>query len=515
MAKENNKMRKKRNRKRNRKEKESKIDFDKLIKPVETETKTSDGMEVKIEYVNEFDESSIQGNHQIEFKQIFERFKTDAEMEESDAKKENDKKKNGKADDGGKDEEVKLSKRKQKELNRMKVSELKQKVKRPDVVESWDVTAENPLFLTFLKCVRNSVPVPKHWCQKRKFLQYKRGLHKTPFVLPEYIADTGISQVREASGDANKSLRQRMKERMQPKTGKLDIDYQVLHDAFFKHQTKPRLTVHGDVYYEGKEYEVKMRVYKPGRISADLCHALGIPEASPPSWLTNMQRFGPPPAYPSLKIPGVNAPIPDSMHFGNGKYIQDERGFTVYADCHGLNKVSTGEGAKPVNIYEQRKEQRKLWGEIKEESEEEYSEDADDQMEEDQDRESVGEYIESDDQEELQPGMKSGIESIINNQQFEGVDIRKKELQKKADEYLNKGEDITEEVEEVKPLYKVLKEVETGIGEGQIMGTGHTYDYGDGAKASEPKVDDESKPEVKEEAPKKKKDKKEKIKYKF
>ena len=130
-----------------------------------------------------------------------------------------------------------------------------------------------------------------------------------------------------------------MKERMQPKTGKMDIDYQVLHDAFFKKQTKPRLSVHGDVYYEGKEYEVKMRVYKPGRISPDLCHALGIPESSPPPWLINMQRFGPPPAYPSLKIPGVNSPIPDIMHYGQGKYIQDERGFTVYADCHGLNKT--------------------------------------------------------------------------------------------------------------------------------------------------------------------------------
>ena len=117
-----------------------------------------------------------------------------------------------------------------------------------------------------------------------------------------------------------------MKERMQPKTGKLDIDYQILHDAFFKHQTKPRLTIHGDVYYEGKEYEVKMRVYKPGRISPDLCHALGIPESSPPPWLINMQRFGPPPAYPSLKIPGVNAPIPDAMHYAQGKYIKDELG---------------------------------------------------------------------------------------------------------------------------------------------------------------------------------------------
>ena len=203
--------------------------------------------EVEIEYVNELDEEMLSGRHQVEFKHIFDKFQTD--LNKDDKNKEEKGKgdgKNGDAKDKEKDEQ-KLSRRKLKELNQMRVSQLKQMVKRPDVVESWDVTAKDPLFLTFLKCVRNSVPVPKHWCQKRKFLQYKRGLHKTPFKLPDFIADTGISQVRESSNDANKSLRQRMKERMQPKTGKLDIDYQVLHDAFFRYQTKPRLTVHGDV----------------------------------------------------------------------------------------------------------------------------------------------------------------------------------------------------------------------------------------------------------------------------
>lgn len=45
---------------------------------------------------------------------------------------------------------------------------------------------------------------------------------------------------------------------MQPKVGKLDIDYQVLHDAFFKHQTKPHLTRLGEIYYEGKEFEARV-----------------------------------------------------------------------------------------------------------------------------------------------------------------------------------------------------------------------------------------------------------------
>lgn len=39
-------------------------------------------------------------------------------------------------------------------------------------------------------------------------------------------------------------------------------------------------------------------------------------EGVPPPWLLNMQRYGPPPAYPNLKIPGLNAPIPEGASFG-------------------------------------------------------------------------------------------------------------------------------------------------------------------------------------------------------
>ncbi|KAL3618837.1 hypothetical protein CASFOL_037285 [Castilleja foliolosa] len=35
---------------------------------------------------------------------------------------------------------------------------------------------------------------------------------------------------------------------------RLDV-VEVLHDAFFKHQTKPKLTSHGDLYYEANEFE--------------------------------------------------------------------------------------------------------------------------------------------------------------------------------------------------------------------------------------------------------------------
>ena len=63
---------------------------------------------------------------------------------------------------------------------------------------------------------------------------------------------TGIMEMRTAvdEKDDQKSLKQKTKERVRPKLGKLTIDYQKLHDAFFKWQTKPHMTIHGDLYYE-------------------------------------------------------------------------------------------------------------------------------------------------------------------------------------------------------------------------------------------------------------------------
>ncbi len=204
--------------------------------------------------------------------------------------------------------EGKLSKKKLKLLNRLKVAELKAVCARPEVVEVWDVTGPDPPLLVFLKvgvgcgrgvaagvptdgwglrhwtvpvlwtsrpagrqaadaggggrprmqqlhgteslcalpcavespyitshtssplrppvagvpgrlamltrdptpscpalpsCVaaqayRNTVPVPRHWSQKRKYLQGKRGLEKPPFQLPDFIEATGIAEMRSA-----------------------------------------------------------------------------------------------------------------------------------------------------------------------------------------------------------------------------------------------------------------------------------------------------------------------------
>ena len=92
-------------------------------------------------------------------------------------------------------------------------------------------------------------------------------------------------------------------------------------------------------------------------------------ELSPPPWLWMQQRLGPPPSYPNLKIPGVNAPIPPHCQLGYfaegwGRYPVDEQGRPLYGDVFGT--------------YVEEKEKRridpetvKLWGELPPVNEEE------------------------------------------------------------------------------------------------------------------------------------------------
>lgn len=46
---------------------------------------------------------------------------------------------------------------------------------------------------------------------------------------------------------------------------------------YFRWQTKPKMTIHGDLYYEGKEFETRLKEKKPGDLSEELRTALGMP----------------------------------------------------------------------------------------------------------------------------------------------------------------------------------------------------------------------------------------------
>ncbi|KAK0706584.1 hypothetical protein B0T26DRAFT_680249 [Lasiosphaeria miniovina] len=295
--------------------------------------------------------------------------------------------------EGEDDARNRLSKKKRKQLNKLTIAELKASVKNPEVVEWNDVSSSDPRLLVHIKSQRNVVPVPPHWALKREYLSSKRGVEKPPFKLPKFIADTGITEMRDAvlEKQAEQTLKQKQRERMQPKMGKLDIDYQKLYDAFFRHQTKPELTRFGDVYHEGKEWEADYKIFKPGEISEGLREALGMQPDFPPPWLLQQQRVGPPPSYPTLKIPGLNAPLPPGASFGFqpgqwGKPPLDEFNRPVYGgDIFGImgapqpgapyqqqpllqQPVAVAAAVEPID--------RTLWGELQplaEESEEEES----------------------------------------------------------------------------------------------------------------------------------------------
>ncbi len=240
---------------------------------------------------------------------------------------------------------VALTKKQRKEEKRFRVAKLKQLVAKPEVVDMHDVSAPDPLLLIHLRTLRNAVPIPRHWKQKRKYLQAKRGSDKIPFQLPEYIAATGVATMRAAQieKDDQKKGKAKQREKMQGKSGKLDIDYRVLRDAFFKHQTKPKLTGFGDMYFEGKEFEVDVKTKRPGFLSTKLRQALGMSETSPPPWLLNQQRVGPPPSYPNLRIPGINAPLPPGCEYGFhsggwGKPPVDQYDRPLFGDVFGVER---------------------------------------------------------------------------------------------------------------------------------------------------------------------------------
>ncbi|ETW86315.1 hypothetical protein HETIRDRAFT_380641 [Heterobasidion irregulare TC 32-1] len=387
-----------------------------------------------------------------------------------------------------------LSKKKQRKMNRLTVAELKQLVKKPEVVEWTDISAADPRLLLHLKSYRNTVPIPVHWSAKRDYLQGKRGIEKPPFQLPSYIADTGIATQRDAvkEKEANMSLKAKTRERVQPKMGKIDIDYQKLHDAFFKFQTKPPVTTYGEMYYEGKEFETSLKEKRPGDLSPELVEALSIPPLAPPPWLISMQRFGPPPSYPTLRIPGLNAPIPEGAQWGFhpggwGKPPLDEYNRPLYGDVFGvLPKTSDTDVGEPVD--------KNLWGELEPEEgkyfsflahfleEETESEEEDEEEEEEESAEPApGDGLQTPSGLETPSGMTSVVSTVAGG--LETPDFL--ELRKNAPRPTSDAHDASGP----RSLYQVVPERQTSVR--GLMGSDRGYDVSGVSGAPIPVLGDE------------------------
>ena len=371
-----------------------------------------------------------------------------------------------------------MSRKKLRELQRMSVAELKQLVHHPEAVEWADVASPDPRLLIHLKSYRNAVPVPSHWGHKREYLSHRRGTEKPPYELPSYIAETGIATLRNAvtSAEANKTLKAKTRERVQPKMARMDIDYQRLHDAFFRFQTKPPMTQYGETYFEGRDGGSRARHRRPGDLSEALREALSIPPLAPLPWLIAMQRHGPPPSYPHMRIPGLNAPIPEGAQWGFhpggwGRPPIDEKGQPIYGDVFGENKQ------EHQDLFELDIPQRELWGEIAVD-EEDYDEDSDEDEEQDENEEGTDEDMDEDEDED-EPAVTeadhfvptsgletpSGIQSVLAG------------LETPAHIELRKSVPTPSQPNGPPPsLYQILPEREAGAQGHGFMGSDHVYD---------------------------------------
>eukprot|EP00767_Chilomastix_cuspidata_P003474 gnl/Chilomastix_cuspidata/3594.p1 GENE.gnl/Chilomastix_cuspidata/3594~~gnl/Chilomastix_cuspidata/3594.p1 ORF type:complete len:405 (+),score=183.95 gnl/Chilomastix_cuspidata/3594:28-1215(+) len=237
-------------------------------------------------------------------------------------------------------------------LRRERLPFLKCVAPRPDLVTLEDASAADPRLLLALKAAPFAVPIPAHWHRKRRYLQNKRGIDKVLYRLPEPIAATGIHRIRDAllEVDDEKSLKQVMRERRRPKAGALSMDYEKLRLAFQDFDDKGVLTRAGELYEEGKEREASRFHFRPGVLSKKLRDALGMQPGTPPPWLPPMQKLGPPPSYPFLRIPGVNAPLPKGCRYGKhqggwGAPPVDEMGNPLFGDVFGKGAGAKGRSA--------------------------------------------------------------------------------------------------------------------------------------------------------------------------
>ena len=350
-----------------------------------------------------------------------------------------------------KKESRKQRKKRLKEEGIFSLAELKSKAQYPEIVEPWDTNADDPELLVHFKCMPNTVPVPIHWAQNGKYLQSQRGKVRRPYKLPDYIDATGISRLRLIEIPVHITLQQKTRRRMRPKLGRTDIDYQILYDAFFKHQTKKRLTKLGEIYYEGKEFDKRMKKYKPGKLSKNLRTALGITSSAIPPFVQNMQRYGPPPSYPFLKIPGVNIPDDDTSNLATPG-LWDEPDFSHTKQFIWNFDTDTSH-----------------W----------YHYNKDDMIESDNDEKEMDDMGNDQDDLEISDEEKPDISGLFNNKGNVGKNLLEEEIKEdKIKEKVETKDNQNEQKEEEK-FYKVIEKQDTKIDNKELNPIGYKYNLND------------------------------------
>ena len=220
---------------------------------------------------------------------------------------------------------------------------------------------------------------------------------------------------------------------------------------------------------------------KAGALSEELKQALGMTsELIPPPWLVNMQRYGPPPSYPTLRIPGLNAPIPPGAAYGFhaggwGKPPVDEYGRPIYGN-YTVSFLSAFEifVGDVFGVYEDRaapeeqvdKEYR--WGAIA-------AAESSDEEEEEEVGEETYQYTTDG---TATPATAEGINSIVSGMETpDTIDLRKRV-----------GIE-TPDAETAKELFQVIQEKQAHA-TGQLFGSDRQYVLS-GAESEIPKAAEE------------------------
>lgn len=175
-----------------------------------------------------------------------------------------------------------------------------------ELVGQHDGNAVDPLFTVRMKVEPHTVPVPFHWHLQRTFLSRQADREAAVGIVPPEVAALGIEKIRAT------------KDKMANPNQMAFVSCFMTGTPLQRKNYHVTLTRAGDVFYEGK-WRPKA-YHTPGALSKRLRQALGIGPTAPPPWLYSMQTMRRlPPAYPDLRIPGLNAPIPAGGQWGLGE----------------------------------------------------------------------------------------------------------------------------------------------------------------------------------------------------
>jgi splicing factor 3B subunit 2 len=232
-------------------------------------------------------------------------------------------------------------------------------------------------------------------------------------------------------------------------------------------------------------WQVDMKEKKPGVLSPELIQALGMLEGAPPPWLVNMQRYGPPPCYPHLKIPGLNAPIPEGSSYGYhpggwGKPPVDEYGRPLYGDVFGT--FAQAEQALRESI------DRSHWGELgamSSESEESSESEAEEEEELGQ-QGHPGRVIDNSGVET--PMTLSGMSSVTSGLETPDtvIDLRKREGGAETpDLAVGSSRDLYQVIQEKKPPSQAGGQAIYGSDRAYVLPGKEGEEAGDGAEGGE------------------------------